>query len=130
MDHAPCPMVAVARTINALSAKQRKTVSLSGVQPHVQVALAPREGREEDRFRYQEINAVAESFLHGGGGTKKSLTQSPASCIVSRIHAILLNRPHTLVRAPPIRVGRFLQKRTCPDDKPCSLSIDHHSLCM
>jgi hypothetical protein len=122
-------MAVVARTINALKAKGRKTVSLSGVHPHVQVHSHPGKVGEEERFRYQEINAVAESFLHGGSGTK-SLTYSSASCIVSRIHVILPNKPHTLDRAPPIRVGRFHQKRTCPDYNPWLLSIDHHSLRM
>jgi hypothetical protein len=69
-------MAVVARTINALKAKVRKTVSLSGIQPHVQVHSRPGKVGEEERFRYQRINAVAESFLHGGSGTK-SLTHRP-----------------------------------------------------
>jgi hypothetical protein len=55
-------MAVVARTINALMAKGRETVSLSGVQPHVQVHSRPAKVEEEERFRYQEINAVEESF--------------------------------------------------------------------
>jgi hypothetical protein len=68
MDHAPCPPPVVARTINALSVKQRKRGHSAGVYLHVPRALAPpEEVGEEEPFRYQEIKAVEESFLHGVG---------------------------------------------------------------
>ena len=69
---------------------QRCTASTSG-------ALAPRKGRGRRAiFRYQEINEVTESFLHSASGTKVSLTQSPAFCVVSRVHAIPPNKhPHS-----------------------------------
>jgi hypothetical protein len=69
-------MAVVARTINALKAKRRKAVSLSGVQPHVHVHSRPGKVGEEERFRYQKDKRGSGIILHGGSGTK-SLTHRP-----------------------------------------------------
>jgi hypothetical protein len=59
-------MAVVARTINALWAKTEKNGVTQRCPASRASALAAREGREEEGFRYQDIEAVAESFLHGG----------------------------------------------------------------
>ena len=118
-------MAVVARTINALMAKGRETVSLSDVQPHVQEHSRPAKVEEEERFRYQEINAVAESFYTVV--TERNhlrVRPYPALSVVSMRYTLT---NHTLDHAPSIRVGRFHQKRTCPDRDPCSLPIHHRS---
>ena len=129
MDHAPMPHGGGSTDDQCAQGKREKNGVTQRCPASRAGAFARREGREEERFRYQEINAVPESFLHGGSGSK-SLTHSSASCIVSRIHVILPNKSLSLDRAQPIRVGRFHQKRTCPDHIPCLLSIDHRPLRM
>ena len=100
-------------------------MSLSGVQPQLRMHSRPdKVGGRRAIFRYhQEIKRGSGIILHGGSGTKMSLTQSSASCIVSRIPCDTPKiNPQTPVRVPPIRVevGRFRQKRTCPGHDPCS----------
>ncbi len=54
MDHAPMPHGG-GSTDDQRARGRRRTVSLSGVQPHVQVHLRPGKVGEEERLRYQKI---------------------------------------------------------------------------
>ena len=62
MDHAPMPHGGGSTDDQCAHGKGRETVSLSGVRPHMQVHSRPTKVEDEERFRYQEINAVVESL--------------------------------------------------------------------
>jgi hypothetical protein len=124
-------MAVVARTINALTAKEEwchSAVSSLTVQVH----LRPGNIEEEERLRYQEIKRGSGIIFTRRQRNEVMITYA----IVRLLHCPSNqcgnppNKPHTLDRAPLIQGGRFHQKRTCPDHDPCSLPIDHHSFRM
>lgn len=95
MDHAPCPLAVVARTINALSVKQRKRGHSAVSTLKCLCTRASGEVGEEEPFRYQEIKGIAESFytVVVGRGIHLRNRPYPASSVVSMRYTVT---DHTL----------------------------------